>query len=153
MGIAPAPAHAAKEATVSQFGFQQPFDLDNNEDSYSNNCDWEIAFFEGIVGSAPKYVEALANLGNLYTKRGDYYKGLEIDKRLVELLPDDPIIHYNLACSLSLTDDRDAALVELQKAIQCGYSDYTYMLEDEDLESVRNDPRFFELMARFSKPV
>lgn len=141
-----------KELVVSLFDLQQPFDL--GEDQFlGDDCDWEIGFFKSIVDASPNYVEALAHLGHLYTRRGDYHRGLEIDKHLVRLRPDDPTVYYNLACSLSLTGQLDAALVQLQKAIERGYTDYSYMFDDEDLESVRNDPRFFDLMARFNKPV
>jgi len=137
---------------VSLFDLQHPFDLGDDR-LQGDDCDWEIEFFKGIVDASPNYVEALTHLGNLYTRRGDYEKGLEIDKRLVKLRPDDPIVHYNLACSLSLTGQLGAALSELEKAIEQGYVDYSYMLKDKDLEKVRNDPRFFDLIAKFIKPV
>jgi len=127
---------------------QERGESDKNEDTA-----WEVAFFEGIVANAPNYAEALSSLGNLYTRRGEYVKGLEIDRRLVELRPDDPIVHYNLACSLSLLHEPGEALAELEKAIALGYNDFAFMLSDSDLENVRQDPRFFELMARFHKPV
>ncbi len=135
---------------MSPFDAQLPFDEGKD---VSDGIDWEIGFFEGIVGSAPDYVEALLNLGNLYTRRGDHGKGLCIDKRLVELRPGDPIVHYNLACSLSLLDDIGGAVDELHRAIELGYDNYAYLLQDEDLENVRNDPRFIHLATRLHKHV
>jgi len=125
----------------------------HDESDENEDCEWEVKFFEGIVASAPNYAEALSSLGNLYTRCGHYDKGLDIDRRLVRLRPEDPIVHYNLACSLSLLVELSEALAELEKAIALGYNDYAYMLGDEDLRNVRQDPRFFELMARFHKPV
>ena len=58
--------------------------------------DWEIEFFQGIVENAPNHVDALVNLGNLYTKRGEFVKGLEVDRRLVKLRPEDPIVPTTL---------------------------------------------------------
>jgi len=112
---------------------------------------WEIEFFRGIVENAPNHVDALINLGNLYTKHGDYAKGLEVDRRLVELRPDDAIVHYNLACSMSLVGDTEGAFAELKAAIDLGYNDLDYILSDGDLDSIRKDPRFSEFIDRISK--
>lgn len=140
------------EFGVPHFDPLQPFGQDS-DDPRDDGLAWETTFFEAIVESSPNYVEALMNLSTLYTRRGDHHKGLAIDRRLVELRPDDPIVHYNLACSLSLVEELDDALDELEKSIERGYCDYAYMLEDEDLENVRSDRRFDELMARFRKSV
>jgi len=142
----------AREADVPHFDPLQPFDQSNDEPG-GNELGWETKFFEGIVRTSPNYVEALMNLSTLYTRQGDHEKGLAVDRRLVELRPDDPIVHYNLACSLSLVTELDGALAELEKAIERGYCDYAYMIEDADLENVRGDRRFFELMAKFHKTV
>ena len=40
--------------------------------------------------------------GNNLTLKGRYADGLQIDKRLVGLRPQDPLAHYNLACSFAL---------------------------------------------------
>ena len=126
----------------------QPHEQGSRQSS-AKDIDWEIAFFEGIIEASPDYVEVLMNLGNLYTKRGDWAKGLDVDKRLVRLRPDDAIVHYNLACSLSLLEELEASFVELQKAVELGYDDYAYMLKDDDLENARKDPRFTTLMQSF----
>jgi len=135
---------------MSGFDHSKPFERE--EDLTPDDCDWEIRFFEGIVESSPNYVEPLLTLGNLYTLRGEYRKGLEIDRRLVKLRPEDSIVRYNLACSLSLIADLEASLRELRKAIELGYNDTEYMQKDGDLANVRQDPRFCELLQIASKP-
>jgi len=85
-------------------------------------------------------------LGNLLTLKGKYAEGLAIDKRLVRLRPADALAHYNLACSYSLLKRIEMSLKTLRLAIQLGYSDFRYMKEDTDLESIRHDPRFRQLI-------
>ena len=63
---------------------------------------WEMRFYEDILKRNPDYVEVLMLLGNLYTGRKMYAQGLQVDQRLATLKKDDPIVHYNLACSHSL---------------------------------------------------
>ena len=67
------------------------------------DMDQEILFLEGLVRRDENYVEALQILGDDYTRRGRYGEGLKIDERLCKLRPDESLVHYNLACSYSLT--------------------------------------------------
>ena len=80
---------------------------------------------------------------------GRYADGLAVDKRLVHLRPDDPLAHYNLACSYALLKKNDLALKTLRYAIELGYRDFRYMREDRDLDSIRHDPRFRQLLREF----
>ncbi len=116
-----------------------------------NDLDFEISFYENLIKEKPDFVEALIPLGNAYTKKGDYKKGLEIDKRLIELRPDDPIVFYNLACTYSLLNMRDSSFKSLEKAISLGYDDFEYMNQDQDLNNIKTDKRFNELISKHSK--
>jgi tetratricopeptide (TPR) repeat protein len=123
--------------------------------NYSQTCrdlDVEISFLEGLLQRDPNYIEALQILGDAYTKRGDYEKGLNIDQRLAALRPDDPLVLYNLACSLALTGQTDEAFRALERAITLGYNDAAWLKRDSDLKSLRNDPRFAALLQKLSKP-
>lgn len=114
------------------------------------DLDFEIAFFENLLKKRPDFINALIALGEAYTVKGRYKEGLNIDKRLVRLKPDDPIVHYNLACSYSLLKMADAAILALKKALDLGYCDFAFMQEDPDLEFIRADSRYQELILRFS---
>ena len=110
--------------------------------------DFEISFFERLVKDDPNYVDALIPLAEAYTKAGFYEKGLQIDKRLAKLRKNDPIVHYNLTCSLTLTGKKTEALATLEKAIELGYNDFGHLKRDSDLKELRNDPRFKLLMTK-----
>jgi len=49
--------------------------------------DFEIIFFEKLLEKRPSFIQALIALGNVYTQKGDYEKGLEIDLRLRAAAP------------------------------------------------------------------
>ena len=38
-------------------------------------------------------------------RRSRFEDGLSVDRRLARLCPSDPLVHYNLACSFSLTEE------------------------------------------------
>jgi tetratricopeptide (TPR) repeat protein len=109
-----------------------------------DNSDFEIVFCEGLLEKNPNFIEALTLLGELYTKKGLYEKGLEVDRKLSHLKPDDAIVFYNLACSYSLLKEIEKSFESLKKAVELGYDELSYMLEDKDLKNLREDKRFQE---------
>jgi tetratricopeptide (TPR) repeat protein len=118
------------------------------ESGEDEDLDFEIAFFEEILTRLPDSIDVLMALGNNYTRRGLFEKGLGIDERLCKLRVRDPIVHYNLACSYALIGQADKALATLQLAIDYGYHDFAYLQRDPDLEGIRRDPRFLALLGR-----
>lgn len=113
--------------------------------------DFELEFFSGILVRRPDYIDVLRVMGNNLTLKGRYTQGLQIDKRLVQLRPNDALAHYNLACSYALLKRPDQALKSLRRAVELGYRDFRYMREDRDLDSIRHEPRFRQLMREYEK--
>ena len=116
--------------------------------SQADDTRFEIEFFEELVSCDPCNEEALMILGNTYTRRGEYEKGLSIDRRLARLRPGDPTVYYNLACSYCLLRKLDEAFTALGRAISLGYRDARHMTKDPDLANLRSDPRFGTLLGR-----
>ncbi|MFH1406791.1 MAG: hypothetical protein ABIH01_02140 [Candidatus Omnitrophota bacterium] len=113
--------------------------------------DFEIAFYEKLVIDKPDFVDVLTALGDAYTKKGLYEKGLEIDKKLTVFKPDDEYVLYNFACSLSLTGRIEEAISVLKKAVSLGCRDVAYIEKDKDLDNVRSDPRYKRLIAALKR--
>ncbi len=114
-----------------------------------SQVDFEMEFFGDILQRHPDYVDALRVMGTLLTMKGRHRDGLEIDRRLVRLRPKDALAHYNLACSYALLKRADPALQALRKALEMGYRDFRYMRQDRDLEYIRSDPRYKQLLREF----
>jgi hypothetical protein len=114
-----------------------------------SQLDFEVDFFGGILERKPDYVDVLRIMGNNLTLKGRFALGLVIDRRLVQLRPHDPLAHYNLACSYALLKRIDQALRTLKQAVELGYRDFRYMREDRDLEAIRHDPRFRQLLRDY----
>lgn len=79
-------------------------------------------------------------------REGDTETMAETCKTGVELLPDDPVWHYNLACSLAYYKDSDKALDELETAIDLGFRDVKAIARDKDLKRVSDKARLAELV-------
>ena len=99
------------------------------------------------LAAKPDDVDALMRLGETLTRCGRHDEGLAIDRRLVALLPEDSTAHYNLACSLALTQQPDEAFEALDAAVEHGYDDVPHLQADEDLAALHGDPRFEALVA------
>ncbi|MDB6058520.1 MAG: hypothetical protein JWO95_2364 [Verrucomicrobiales bacterium] len=112
------------------------------------DLDFEIQFMEGVVRRDPGYVDALQILGDDYTRRGRHDEGLRVDEKLSRLKPDDSLIHYNLACSYSLTQHCDLAAEALELAINLGYRDFKWMTQDPDLKNLREHSDYKRIRAK-----
>ena len=111
---------------------------------------FEVELFEVVLSHRPDDVEALEALGMAYTQRGEFERGLGVDRRLAELRPQNPRIHYNLACSYALVGDVDLAIASLERAIELGYDDVEHLERDRDLDPIRHDRRFQELVRKIA---
>lgn len=116
-----------------------------------SQIDFELDFFNAVLERAPDYVDVLRMMSKLLTLKGRYAEGLQIDRKLVQLCDGDPLAHYNLACRYARLKRPDQCLKILRKAVELGYRDFRFMREDKDLDSVRQDPRFRQLIKEFEK--
>ena len=66
-------------------------------------------------------------------KQKEYDKAIEACHRQMQLAPDAPEPHYNVACALARQDQKDQAILELGEAIKLGYADVAHMRTDDDL--------------------
>ena len=117
----------------------------------NSDIDFEIRFYENILKESPDFVEAIMALADLYTKKGLYREGLELDERLSRLRPEEPVIFYNLACSYSLLNDQYAALNAIRRAIDLGYDDFEHLANDQDLASLMADEQFRKYLKDVQK--
>jgi tetratricopeptide (TPR) repeat protein len=103
------------------------------------------------VRERPNNALALISLGMVLTQLGRYTEGLVVDRKLVELQPEDSNARYNLACSLALVGECAQALSELEEAVRLGYDDPEHLIKDEVLISLREEPKFQELLAALQR--
>jgi hypothetical protein len=109
--------------------------------------EFDIAFLEDILVSNRNHLDTMRQLAELYTRNGQYRHGLDVDRRIVAACPTDAVAHYNLACSLSLTNRIDECFQMLTRALRLGYFDYEHMALDSDLEGARKDARWTKLFS------
>ena len=126
-------------------------ELKHEDFTMEEDIDFEISFYEDIIKESPNFVAALILLGDAYTRKSLHEKALEVDKRLSALLPKDPTVHYNLACDYALLKKPKLALDTLEKAIRLGFRNFKHIEKDPDLDSIKQDKRYQELLLKFRK--
>jgi hypothetical protein len=120
-----------------------------NEPFPKSQLDFDISFFGRILERNADYVDVLRCQGALLSRKGLHSLALAIDRRLAQLLPDDGVIRYNLACSLASSGQTVEAIAALRAALESGYDDFEYMEQDGDLDPLRKHPAYRALLREF----
>ncbi len=76
----------------------------------------------------------------------DYQGATDDFHQALELQPNHPSIHFNLACCYSLLEDADEALYNLDCALQHGFADLDKIHEHSALAFLRTTPLFDEFV-------
>jgi predicted Zn-dependent protease len=110
---------------------------------------FEIDFCHSILKQDPDDLVTMELMAGYCTRAGRIDEGLEWDRRIVQLDPENAVGHYNLACSLALKNRSEEAIDRLRVALEKGYRDLSWMLKDPDLASLHTNPGFSSLLAEF----
>ena len=75
------------------------------------------------------------------------------DEKEIALAPDHSNRHYSLAATLAIGGESEAALDALQRAVQQGWIDYRSTKMDPRFDSLRDAPRYAELIGAMENQV
>ena len=79
-------------------------------------------------------------------ERGRKDEAIREGAAALELSPGDPMMLYNCACLYARLGETGRAVDTLRQAMSGGYENFGWMKHDPDLDSLREDPGFIELM-------
>jgi tetratricopeptide (TPR) repeat protein len=96
----------------------------------------------------PNDVRAIYLGGGSLAELGRKEEALEWADRALQMDPEDPAVLYNVACLYTTIREYDDAFGLLEKSVEFGFSDKRWLENDSDLDPLRNDPRFKELLAQ-----
>ncbi|MCX6138535.1 MAG: protein kinase [Ignavibacteriales bacterium] len=139
--------------------------LSLNPDFYSVYGDLQIVY--GRIGEKENYQKILHAGLEAYERylsrhpddaRGHMYFATDLAQvgrkeeakiqaaKAIELSPDDPLMHYNAACFYSQMGEKSMAFQSLKTAIAAGYENYEWLQRDTDLDPIRSEPEYDEVM-------
>lgn len=82
---------------------------------------------------------------------GERERALEWADRAAAMDPDDPGVHYNLACTYALGGLVERSLDHLDRAVELGYGAVEWLEHDSDLDPLRSHPRYAGLVERMRR--
>jgi tetratricopeptide (TPR) repeat protein len=115
--------------------------------------DWNtaIAKFEALTKLEPKQGGNWHMLGYSLHAAKRYDEALKIHEKAAEFANVKPVATYNIACVHALKGDKDKAFEYLGKAIDAGFSQPEQLSGDTDMDSLRDDPRWKDIVAKIEK--
>ncbi len=105
-------------------------------------------WYEKVLSMDPGHVEALNNRGVLHLHEKSYSAARKCFEKAIRLKPDYVDPYYNLACVCAVQGEVQQGLRYLEKAISMDPDVKKWAREDPDLEGLRGDPRFREIVFR-----
>jgi tetratricopeptide (TPR) repeat protein len=105
-------------------------------------------WYEKVLSMDPGHVEALNNRGVLHLQEKNYSAARKCFEKAIRLKPDYVDPYYNLACVCAVQGQVQQGLRYLGKAISMDPHVKKWAKEDPDLEGLRGDPRFREIVFR-----
>ena len=82
------------------------------------------------------------------TALGESEKAREWNRRALAMDPDDPSVLYNIACAFAMENQQEEAVDALTKALDNGFGHWKWIEHDNDLDPLRENPEFIELLKR-----
>jgi len=104
-----------------------------------------------IAGLDPYDAGVHVLIGNSFLNDGNYGKAQEHYMKALELEAANYIAMYNMACVRSLQKKIDQAIEWLRKAVDAGYDDFEWMEKDPDLDNIREDAGYKEILRKGPK--
>jgi TolB-like protein/Flp pilus assembly protein TadD len=139
--------------------------LEINPDFYSAVNDLLMAYerlgekekhaetLQAITQSFPRYLlknpdDARARMyyGIHLATAGQKEKAKAEGEKALELNPNDSLMMYNAACLYARLGDARLAAKTLKDAVAAGQEDFEWIKRDPDLDGIRNEPEYIELM-------
>lgn len=113
----------------------------------TGDLDGAIAFYRKAISLQPDHGAALDNLAAALSHKKEFEKALIISKKLVNLFPDRPETYYNVACMYAQQQKIEESIEWLGKAIERGYRNWEKIMQDPDLENIR-DTEGYQVLIR-----
>ena len=104
--------------------------------------------FKAAAELNPTSAEVQESLGVALHAMGKYAQARKPWQKSLQLNPEQPQVHYNLACAEAILGNSAGALRHLDQALRQGYHDYTSVAENPDLASLHNEPAFQEMLRQ-----
>jgi len=119
--------------------------------SQKKDYDKAIKDYDEAIRLDPKNAFSFNTRSAAWYAKKEYDKAIEDLDEAIRLNPKNVDAFYYKARCYALQNNSDRAIDNLEKAVAVGFRDFKQMIEDTDLDSIRNDPRYKKLIEHNDK--
>ena len=101
--------------------------------------------FEAHLRQVPEDARARILLASYYAAEGRFDEAMREANLAMLLRPNEPMVHYNAACTFCQMNKKSEAMAALTRSWQAGFKDADWTRQDPDLSLLHGDPEFEKL--------
>lgn len=110
--------------------------------------DGAIRHLSEAVRINPAHGNAHYDLGNLFSEQGHFEEAIRHLSEAVHIQPHGAVpACYNLACIYARQNMKEEAIIWLKKAVDGGFNRWDLLINDKDMENIREDPYYRDLIS------
>ena len=122
----------------------QQAEIFTNEKNYEG----AVMVYEQLLAKNPNDGACWFGLARAYHRAEDYDHSIEASLKAAETKDYAAKGYYGAACGYALKGKNDRAIEYLNKAVAAGFENKMWLEHNSDFDTVRDDPRFEELLAK-----
>ncbi|MGB9498840.1 MAG: tetratricopeptide repeat protein [Dissulfuribacterales bacterium] len=110
--------------------------------------DKAIPLYKKAVSIKPEFTAAIYNLAIIYASTGEFDLATENFKKIISYQPNNAAAYYNIACIYALQNQKNQTINWLQQALDHGYDNWDKLRTDPDLDNIKDEPYFRNLLEK-----
>jgi serine/threonine protein kinase len=115
-------------------------------EEYKNALKLLMEVFPRYISQHPDDARARVFYATKLAETGNPEKAKIEGAKALELNPNDILMLYNVACLYSRLGEKTQSIEYLSQAFKIGYTNFEWLKRDPDLENIRNESAYLELM-------
>ncbi len=116
------------------------------KDKYNETLKCALQFYPRYLSQHPDDARAHMFYGIDLVRASEFEEAKVEATKALEMSPGDPLMMYNASCFYARLGEKHLALESLRNAVATGFEYYEWIKRDPDLESIRGEPGYMELM-------
>lgn len=118
----------------------------NDEEKLDELTERALEFYPDYLIKHPDDARAHIFYASFLQRKGQIEEAKKKMSRAIELSPTDVNMKYNAACFFALINEVDESISFLKQALGAGFGNYEYIKHDPDLDNIRTNPNYVEMM-------
>jgi adenylate cyclase len=116
------------------------------KEKYAELLESGVEAFPRYLSKHPDDARAHMYYAVTLTLKGKDQQARDEAAKALELSPDDPVMMFNAACFYARLGEKELALKMIKNAVSTGFELYEWLRRDPDLDNIRNEQGFIEIM-------